>query len=279
MIYFQRIREELQELDAFDSREIQGCSELEIKKLESLHPAKLDFPLSVREFLSWGGKQIVDMHPTTGFYVKTIEEMLRNMTTKFLDSDNFHQVFIPNRARDFPGDGLIFLEHLDYSFEFVRLTEGDDPPVYYFDDDPERSDFEVIYPSFSEAIYNFFLDFKDMHERRIEKFPELRQPLNYFKRKVLDMLDLIDKNIKNEAQGNWARLWKCYRRTSRDIYKLYDLDTNTENDINYCLDVYDMYDESEMGKTWGEAVILAEEIKKYFQNEIRRVIEIKRTSC
>jgi hypothetical protein len=113
----------------------------------------------------------------------------------------------------------------------------------------------------------------------MEKFPELRQHLNYFKRKVLDMLDLIDKNIKNEAQGNWARLWHCYWRTERDIYKLYDLDTSTENNINYHLDVYDIYDESEMGKTWGEALILAEEIKNYFKNEVLRIIEAKRTSC
>lgn len=279
MIYFQRIRDELQELDEFDHREIQGCSDLEIKNLESLHPANLYFSLSVREFLSWGGKQIVYMRPATGFYMKTIEKMLRVMKDQFLTPDNFHQVFIPNGERDFPLDSLIFLEHLDYSFEFVRLTEGDDPPVYYFDDDPDQSDFEMIYPSFSEAIYNFFLDFKELHERRLKNFPELRQHLNYFKKKVLDMLDLIDENIKNESQGNWARLWHCYWRTERDIYKLYDLDTSTEININYHLDVYDIYDESEMGKTWGEALILAEEIKNYFKNEVLKIIEGKRASC
>jgi len=270
--------DELQKLDEFDRREIQGCSALEIKNLESLHPANLHFSPSVQEFLSWGEKQIVYMRPVTGFYVKSIEKMLKVMKDKFLTSNNFHQVFIPNGEKNFPLDGLIFLEHLDYSFEFVRLTEGDDPPVYYFDDDPDRSDFELIYPSFSEAIYTFFLDFKELHERRLENFPELQQHLNYFKKKLLDMLDLIDKNIKNEAQGDWARLWHCYWRTERDIYKLYDLDTNIEININYYLGVYKIYDESEMGKTWGEALILAEDIKNYFTNELLRIIEEKRTS-
>ena len=94
-----------------------------------------------------------------------------------------------------------------------------------------------------------------------------------------DILDLIDDNIKSELQENWTTLRFCYWEIERDIYKLYDLDTSAEIRINSMLDLYELYEESDMRGTWTKVFHLAEEIRNYFEDEVLKVIERKRIAC
>jgi hypothetical protein len=200
------------------------------------------------------------------------------MEDQFLKPEKFHQRFMPNGEINFPSDGLIFFEHLDYAFEFIRITDEEDPPVYFFDNDPNRENFDLLYPAFSDAIYDFFLDFKDAHRRRLEEFPKLQGYVNFLKVKVLDILNVVDNNAKAELQDAWVKLRYCYKEIYSEIYKLYDLDTSAEIRISSLIDVYELYEESDMGGEWPGVLRFAKEIRSYFEEEVLKVIEKHRMS-
>ena len=278
MKYFQKFREELTQLDEFGSREIVGCTAEEIAALEALHPSGKPLPLSLKEFLSLGGKRIAYLQPTTGFYYPKMLEFTQDIKDRL--ENNYIEpgaILLPN----FPiaKDVLVFMEHLAYSFRFIRLGEGDDPPVYFFDDGMQTDEERVIYSSFSESMYELLEDFKDAHNQRIEGFPELQQPLNKLKTKLFDILDFFDQHDIPTGNEDWVNFKGIYGLAFESLYELYDV-FNPDDAINigYYLSLHRGYDEDEedMGEHWGRFYHLMIDIENMFKQEIEDLIVWKK---
>ncbi len=108
-----------------DSDEIHPCSLEEVEALE----AKLGRPLptAIREFLFWCGKGLGEIW--SGSRCLEYDELL----SQFGLEEARETLSEADQADLLPeGKALVFQFDEDGQFSFVRLDEGDDPPVYTF---------------------------------------------------------------------------------------------------------------------------------------------------
>lgn len=54
-------------------------------------------------------------------------------------------------------DSFVFWMHQGYMFYFFNLNEGDDPPVYYYNECKHQDDFIKCYDSFTDFIMDPFI--------------------------------------------------------------------------------------------------------------------------
>ncbi len=71
-----------------------------------------------------------------------------------------------------PEDAFVFFMHQGYQFMFFRLSEGDDPPVYYYGEGEGQDTFRVLQPSYSafleteiEGHAKLLVEIREMSER------------------------------------------------------------------------------------------------------------------
>ncbi len=123
------------------------CTEEEVKALEE----KLGRPLpsSYREFLLWMGKGVgngdaMRFMCSEDFFIWNWEqeqEMLE-LAREVLQDDQF--------PGELPEDAFVFFFHLSYIFCFFRLSEGDDPPVYLWEE--TCTEFKKTHEHFSDWL-------------------------------------------------------------------------------------------------------------------------------
>lgn len=100
------------------------------------------FPAAYREFLLWNG---IEFAPWNGDdkAVDLVPE-LQEWALETLTNTR-HQLTIPP-------DALVFKQHGGYEINFFRLSEGDDPPVYYYSQTQEEPAFRCLAPHFSVFV-------------------------------------------------------------------------------------------------------------------------------
>jgi hypothetical protein len=141
-----------------------------------------------------------------------------------LDSSEFSDVFLANSKpkKIFPENGFIFYIHHGYQFEFFLCEGQEDPPVYFFSDNPELVDFKQINSRLSAEIISFVDEFINIHRKNITAKPKLQKNLNLFKKKLLDIIDMVDNRKKVYLNDkNTELLHTSYRQVSTSIYTLY----------------------------------------------------------
>ena len=114
-----------------------GCTPKEISKIEEFFNIQL--PSTYREFLYSMGKSAGDfMQGSTVFYKEIFD--LKEASSRILEDDEF---------RPLPADAFVFWMHQGYQFAFFILTEGDDPPIYFYQEGTNRKDFDLKETSLS----------------------------------------------------------------------------------------------------------------------------------
>ncbi|MBO0592215.1 SMI1/KNR4 family protein [Cellulophaga sp. E16_2] len=119
--------------------EFRGCSEEEIKTLESLHDPNI--PEAFKEFLKWFGKSGGKILSGTDYYYPYlsgeiyqdwIEDEIVPIGYKFNDVG----LNILNRngfdGQELMKDSMVIMSHQGYAVEFIKTNEGNNPPVYIF---------------------------------------------------------------------------------------------------------------------------------------------------
>ncbi|WP_369049319.1 SMI1/KNR4 family protein [Tenacibaculum sp. UWU-22] len=84
---------------------------------------------------------------------------LKEWSNELLDENNFDRKLTEN---DF-----VFWMSQGYQFAFFKLDEGDDPPIYYYREGTNQTDFVKITNSFSEFLYRLSINDKFLFD--IEK--------------------------------------------------------------------------------------------------------------
>ncbi len=120
-MYLDKVIARLEELHIVRPETIIPCTEEEVRSLE--HQIGRSLPGAYREFLLWMG------HSTGG--------LLRGSDYRYQDLISLQKWAVELMEEDgfpdpLPGDAFVFLMHQGYEFDFFRIGEGDDPPVYYF---------------------------------------------------------------------------------------------------------------------------------------------------
>jgi hypothetical protein len=148
--------------DEFKSAPLQPCTPEEIFDLEK----RLGFglPPAYREFLLWMGHGAGSFWSEregvqNAFYAK-IKPYMRTRLLRMMRQD------VPPGHTLLPDDAFVFWR-ADFGVSmFLRLSEGDDPPIYIYRGDTRDLDFEVRAPSFSAML----LDEIQRHVEFITKY-------------------------------------------------------------------------------------------------------------
>jgi len=103
------------------------CTEDEIAFLERW--IKRPLPQAYREFLQWMGYWGGGLFVGSDFFYDRLMNMQEGARA-LLEEDHY--------PGELPEDAFVFFMHQGYQFYFFRFSEGADPPVYYYLEDPEK---------------------------------------------------------------------------------------------------------------------------------------------
>jgi hypothetical protein len=117
------------------------CTPDEVRALEQ--QVGLVLPEAYKEFLLWMG------HGAGGFLQESncfYRHLLHNqqMAVALLEESNF--------PGSLPQDAFVFYNYEGYQFVFFRVSEGDNPPLYYYHEADEPTSFKRVLDTFSEFI-------------------------------------------------------------------------------------------------------------------------------
>ena len=69
---------------------------------------------------------------------------LKQWAIELLEENNFSGVL--------PDDAFVFFMHQGYQFAFMCISEGDNPPVYYYNESYKPPTFVLAYNSFDQFL-------------------------------------------------------------------------------------------------------------------------------
>jgi hypothetical protein len=205
------------QVDNFDLREFKPCTEEELVEFMKIYYANGTLPEVFQEFLLWGGHYVADMQPCSDFYFCSIIDIKKD-----LDKGALQENFSDYIKRNLNRDTLIFCGNEGYYYEFINISEGNDPKVYSFTDDPDRNKFNLVNKNFSQRIEVFVNNYLAMHKKRISKNEKLRKQLNEFKKTLIDIVEFGEDLVKKENDETLSRIIRWYKNSRQDVYKLYD---------------------------------------------------------
>lgn len=133
-----RIASDLGVITAADAR---PCSEQEIEVLEQRVGRRL--PGAYREFLMWVGHAAGDFWAGSHAFYADLPNIQR-WAAELLRENSF-----PEPLAD---DALVFFMHQGYQFMFFRPSEGDDPPVYDYNETRPAQNFVRRANHFSQFL-------------------------------------------------------------------------------------------------------------------------------
>lgn len=108
---------------------LRGCSEQQVDLIEQHFAVKL--PSTYVAFLLRMGKEAGSfMLGSSAFYDEIYS--LREYAIELLAENNF---------KPLPDNAFVFFMHQGYQFGFFDVSEGDNPPVYYYNEGNEQTDF------------------------------------------------------------------------------------------------------------------------------------------
>lgn len=120
--------------------DLSGCSPKQIARIEEYFNLKL--PSTYVEFLLTMGKGAGQfMRGTSAFYNEIFD--LREGSIELLDENDFMKL---------SDDTFVFWMHQGYQFAFFYLSDGDNPPVYFYYEGKTKNNFERIEDSFTDFL-------------------------------------------------------------------------------------------------------------------------------
>ncbi len=143
-MYLDHAKALFRQLQIAASNEVHPCTDAEVAQLEQQLGGPL--PAAYREFLLWMGHGAGRFFVGTDYFytdIKNIEHY----------REGAQELLAENSVRtSIPEDAFIFYMHQGYQFMFFRLTENDNPPVYYYGEGEGYSDIRTLYNTYSDHL-------------------------------------------------------------------------------------------------------------------------------
>lgn len=142
-MYLDSLKSRIAKSPQFHSVTFVGCSDDEIQEIE--RQLKLSFPEAYKEFLRWMGKDGGPILKGSDCFYKHLL-YLRAWADELLKENNLFGIL--------PANSFIFFMHQGYQFAFMYLEDGDNPPIYYYNEMEYSADkgFAVSYFSFTDYL-------------------------------------------------------------------------------------------------------------------------------
>ena len=152
-MYLEKVKAQIEELQRkLLIGQLVPCSEKDVHTLEDQLGQTL--PAAYREFLLLMGRRTGGLLGGTSWLYDDLE-VIQEDAVELLRRDRFPVIL--------PPDAFVFLMHQRYQFDFFRLTEGDDPPVYYYLESDDEIALKIVSPHYSVFIFNII----EMEEKLI----------------------------------------------------------------------------------------------------------------
>ena len=152
---FQYISELIPLLETFVQKyggEIIPCKDEEVSQLESMLPNSYHFPSAFKEFLLYGGNELgklFDGEHSPSYY----QSLGRAKSSRAIVASKVFGSGL--RTAKIPEDVFVVSSHITSYVAYFRLTEGENPPIYFWsDEDDDKFGIEAI-----EKEYDTFTDF------------------------------------------------------------------------------------------------------------------------
>jgi hypothetical protein len=175
MQYLEKVITEFEKLLQEFGGEVRPCTQEEVEELESLLPNSYCLPAAYKEFLFYGGKKMGDIFSEGCFF--EYEIALAELKSRNRDTISTLKMYEPEAQ--IPPDFFLIGDHHGSYFEYVLLTEGDNPPVYAWNEEQEGGleTAQKKFASFSDFLINE-IRFNRMHlaSKAISKKLEAGQP-------------------------------------------------------------------------------------------------------
>ena len=149
---FKYLEDTIELLEKFVARyggEIIPCTSEEVEKLESMLPPTYRLPTAYKEFLLYGGKEI-------GQFYERGNRFDYKRASSYVQNERRAAISLLKQYEDnphFSDDTYILTVYMSSFFNFFKLTEGENPPVY------EWSEEEEVGVEAIEKAFDSFTDF------------------------------------------------------------------------------------------------------------------------
>jgi hypothetical protein len=141
MLYLEPIKQRLIALNLASPHDLIGCTMREIIELEQQLGVKL--PIAYQEFLRIMGKGAGQfLRGSDCFYDQLLD--LQQAAGELLAENHF--------LGKIPDDAFVFFMHQGYQFSFFRLSEGDNPPTYFYCEGEQHQSFIKTHERYSEFL-------------------------------------------------------------------------------------------------------------------------------
>ena len=163
IMYLEKVKARIEELQ---SRQVVGrlvpCSVEEVHVLEEQLGRTL--PAVYREFLLLMGQRAGGLLGGTNWLYEDLN-VIQEDAVELMQRDRFPVLL--------PPDTFVFLMHQRYQFGFFRLTEGDDPPVYFYMESDDEISLKISASHYSIFLFDIIeAEGKLLDENKRNRYPE-----------------------------------------------------------------------------------------------------------
>jgi hypothetical protein len=117
------------------------CTLEEIIAIEKTFKIKL--PQAYQDFLLTMGHSGGDFLKGSDCFYKQLP-LLKEWAIELLEENNF--------TEPLPDDAFVFFMHQGYQFSFFRLSEGDNPPIYFYYEGQKETNFLKTHDYFTDFM-------------------------------------------------------------------------------------------------------------------------------
>jgi len=117
------------------------CTKAEIELLES--QLQINLPGAYKQFLAWVGKGTGSFLVGSNCFYEHLPSLKRD-AEELLEENDF--------ATALPDDAFVFFMHQGYQFAFMRLSEGENPAIYYYHEAHNSTGFTKTDKSLDEFL-------------------------------------------------------------------------------------------------------------------------------
>lgn len=133
-------------LNNFEEVKVVSCTFEEVQALELMLPQPYYLPTAYKEFLLYGGKNIKGL---SDWNYPSYSKAKIDLETEY--EEIFELLLGYNKNTRLPSDIFVINQWLSDYFIFFLLTEGKNPPIYYWKESLEKlSKSEKLFDSFSD---------------------------------------------------------------------------------------------------------------------------------
>lgn len=230
--------------------QIKACTEKEISSSEQ--QLGLLLPIVYREFLLWGGYEphrLLDFSDCNFSQLSSLQEY----AVELLAENNFPE--------SLPKDAFIFCFHQGYQFMFFKISEGQNPPVYFYGEGQKETYFLKVYESFSECLikslarhYQFQQDDREFLEEQ-EKQKKLA---NFWQEQYAELANLLEVHFNLlyisddiSIEGYLKNTtYSRYLEVINQIKTVLSIEPFPFEELKYIFSLQEFFQDGEQAKVW-----------------------------